>query len=126
MSVNPRNLVLVVEDDEENQLAISMALELEGYEVVTAGHGAVALELLADLAERCCLILLDLTMPTMSGYEFRERQMAMDGLRDIPVVLLSAGEGLDGKATEMQVAACVAKPVGLDDLLATVATHRRA
>lgn len=121
-----RNLVVVVEDDEENQLAISMALEMEGYEVMTAANGAEALELLPEVADRCVLVLLDLTMPIMSGYEFRERQRRDERLAHIPVVLLSAGEGLRGKADDMHLAGCVAKPVSLDDLLAAVATHRRA
>ena len=125
MTEAPRNLVLVVEDDEENQVAISMALEMEGYSVITAGHGAEALQILDDIAGRCCLILVDLTMPVMSGYEFRERQQADAALAAIPVVLLSAGEGLRGKADDMHVAGSIAKPVSLDELLSAVAMYRR-
>jgi two-component system, chemotaxis family, chemotaxis protein CheY len=68
-------LVLVVEDDTLLRQTIADVLEIEGYEVECAGDGREALAFLQN-GTQPCLIVLDLTMPEMDGWEFRRRQKA--------------------------------------------------
>jgi len=108
-----RRTVLVVDDDELVRESLSLALELEGYTAVQAAHGIDALLALRTGA-RPAVILLDLEMPVMPGWEFRERQLADPALADIPVVVVSS--------SHRQVSATrrLAKPFDLDALLRTV------
>lgn len=95
LSADPAN-ILVVEDDHAIRLALSELLIDEGYSVHEAPHGQAALEYLRRAPALPCLILLDLMMPTMTGWEFRSQQRQDASLRDIPVVVLSAlGHRLD-------------------------------
>jgi two-component system OmpR family response regulator len=63
--------ILVVEDDKHVRKLMNAVLKREGYEVVTAGNGIQALEVLD--VQRIDLIILDIMMPEMDGYEFAER-----------------------------------------------------
>src|SRR5512147_1016187 len=81
--------VLVAEDNEplrENMLEV---LSLAGYEATGAENGARALELLRELEPKPDVIVLDLMMPEMSGWRFREAQLADPLLASIPVVVMS-------------------------------------
>ena len=80
--------VLVVDDDPDIRETIRNLLQFEGYRVVTAIDGEGALRVLAS-GERPCVILLDVTMPGMSGRQFRAAQLRDVGMSSIPVVLLS-------------------------------------
>src|SRR5512138_2541112 len=84
-----RPTVLVVDDDESVRESLALALELEGYMVLRAAHGIDAL-LVLRTGIRPDVILLDLEMPVMPGWEFRERQLADPALADIPVVIVSS------------------------------------
>jgi CheY-like chemotaxis protein len=112
--------ILVVDDDEFIREALCEALEVEGYRVTVAGNGAEALAKLgADLPN---VILLDLMMPVMNGWQFRERQLADPRLSPIPVIVLSAhGHGAQAAAV-LSSAAFLAKPFSLDHLLEAVET----
>src|SRR5262245_23155992 len=83
------SLVLVVDDDEEIRNALTEFLSDEGYGVVSASNGR---EALASLREGVhpSVILLDLMMPVMDGWDFRAEQLRDPGLRDIPVVVITA------------------------------------
>jgi CheY-like chemotaxis protein len=81
--------ILLVDDNSDILEVIRVLLEHKGYDVVTAGNGAEALaQLRARLAPQ--LIILDLTMPVMDGWELRDRQLADPALRDIPTIVYSA------------------------------------
>jgi CheY-like chemotaxis protein len=108
--------ILVVDDDQAIRESIAEILEDEGYNVVTAGDGAQALQLLKRLRPK--LIILDLNMPVLSGDEFRLVQRLDPDLRRIPTVVLSAVDRMPERASELQAAACIAKPIKLPDLLA--------
>lgn len=85
-----RGPILVVEDDAVTRETLCRKLDREGWEVATAANGR---EALACIAERePCLILLDLVMPEMDGFEFVERLHADTRYRSIPVILLTAAE----------------------------------
>jgi CheY-like chemotaxis protein len=109
------NAVLVVEDDEGIRQIMQLFLEIEGYNVITAGNGQEGLDALSREPEMC-LILLDLMMPIMNGWEF------MEALKDTryantPVVIVSA------YADQVGAAKCngvLGKPIELDVLLQTV------
>ena len=81
--------VLLVEDNVESAEAFEAILELSGAAVVCAPHSRQALEILA-LERDFCLILLDLMMPVMDGYAFRDVQRADPELSTIPVVCCQA------------------------------------
>jgi CheY-like chemotaxis protein len=111
--------VMLVEDDADIRAMISMLLELEGYRVVATSNGNDALQLLRE-GERPGVILLDLMMPVMNGWQFREQQARDPAIAGIPVVIISG----DGRAPEqssvIDVAGFLKKPIDLELLLATV------
>ena len=112
--------VLVVEDDQEVRDAIAEVLADSEYKPLSASNGAEALERLRAAVQRPCLILLDVMMPTMDGWEFRAEQRRDPTVKDIPVVLLSAHTDVKAAAAQMQVEGFLAKPVAIEKLLATV------
>jgi len=78
-----------VEDDAAVRGALQDALSDDGFEVATAENGRAALELLRA-GRRPSAILLDLMMPVMDGWDFRQEQLNDPSLKDIPVVVLTA------------------------------------
>ena len=81
--------ILVVDDNTDNRFTLFRRLNRQGYgDVVTAEHGRKALELLE--AHSFDLVLLDIMMPEMNGYEVLEAIKSSERLRDIPVVMISA------------------------------------
>ncbi len=105
--------VIVVEDDPDVQKALSQILEFEGFKVYVANNGKEALTVAQN--DTCpCLILLDLMMPVMSGWEFRQEQLRDPELAGIPVVVVTAfEESIDG--TEL-----LRKPFLVEDVLDAV------
>lgn len=119
MDTQTLNPILVVDDDAGIRELISETLADEGYAVVAAPNGVIALRLL----EEChpSLILLDLLMPLMDGDEFLRRYREMPGPH-VPVVVFSAS-GLNrvGRTTRnLDADAFLAKPFDLEDLLKLV------
>jgi two-component system response regulator MprA len=110
---------MLVEDDADIRAMISMLLELEGYRVVASSNGNDALRMLRD-GERPCLILLDLMMPVMNGWQFRAEQARDPAIARIPVVIISGdGHAVEGAASA-RAAGYLKKPIDLDTLLRTV------
>ena len=83
--------VLIVDDDPEIREALTDALEGRGYAVAVASHGREALDLVRS-PPAPCLIVLDLMMPNMDGYEFISEQKRDPKIADIPVVIITAGQ----------------------------------
>ena len=110
--------ILLVEDDPEARDEMAGVLRREGYAVVAAADGEEALE--AVRREMPALILLDLMMPVMDGFEFRVRQMQDPALAEIPIIVLSGGWDLQRKAAALGATACLQKPVDPSRLLAMV------
>jgi CheY-like chemotaxis protein len=113
--VECRATILVIEDDRDIRECMADALEMEGYAVASAGNGREALDRLRR-GLRPDLILLDLLMPVMNGWEFRQVQLADPLLAGIPVVIVSASAPGGTRPAHH-----LPKPFGIDDLLAVVA-----
>src|SRR5439155_11481090 len=114
--------LLLVEDDIDIRIDLAEILREEGYHVVTAGNGAEALsELRAGL--RPCLIILDLMMPGMNGWEFRDEQRRDPELAGVPVVVLSSISDIAHHATALGAAGYLDKPVKLPALFEALARH---
>jgi len=109
--------VLVVDDEIDIREAVSEILAEEGYEVYGAGDGAEALRKARIFHPG--LVLLDLMMPGMNGWEFRAAQSTDPELSQIPVVVLSAL----GRVAGLEAAGFIQKPFDLDELLSTVRKH---
>jgi len=108
--------VLVVEDDADIRDAMVGILESEGYQVSAASHGAEALAQL-QAGNRPCLILLDLMMPIMDGWEFRRRQQDDPALADVPVIVLTALDQAQARAADLDGVDFLKKPLDFDRLL---------
>ena len=112
--------VLVVEDEIAAREVIVDSLEAEGCTVVGASDGAEAKERLEKTPQPPCEILLDLMMPRMNGWQFRDWQRADPRFAPIPVVVLSAVRNVPEEAKKLGAAAYLAKPVTYESLLDTV------
>jgi CheY-like chemotaxis protein len=114
--------ILVVEDDADIRDALAQILEFEGYQVICAANGQEALEYLKD-SEKPGLILLDLMMPVMDGWQFRAEQQKNDKISDVPVIIVSADGRVYQKAAAIGAAGYLRKPVELETLLNAVEKH---
>lgn len=111
--------ILIIDDDQGISEGLSDLLELEGYLVSTASNGKEALENLRTRGDTI-LILLDIMMPIMDGYAFREEQRKIPAIASIPVIVLTAGEAHAARIKTMSVEACMRKPMEIDLLLAEI------
>jgi len=112
--------ILLVEDDIDIRIDLADLLRTEGYEVETAANGQEALDWLRDHRDEVGLILLDLMMPVMNGWDFRARQLEEPELISIPVVLLSGAGDVARHALALKTAGYLIKPLRLDSLLRVV------
>ena len=114
--------VFVIEDDADTREMLGQVLEIEGYEVTLAGDGQDALRRLrTEPPPR--VILLDLMMPGMNGWQFRGEQQRDPALAVIPVVVLSGDDGVERKATALGVSGYLRKPIDLGTLLETISRY---
>ena len=113
-----RGRILVVDDDRDLRELLSAVLNSAGYEVLTAENGAAALSVLRTVIPD--LIILDLMMPVMNGWQFREAQSALPDYAAIPVVCLSGHHAARHQATALGIDVCIVKPFEIDDLFAAV------
>jgi len=122
MESKPFKPILVVDDDTDLRESLALLLALKGYEVITASDGRQALEAL-HAGTPPCLIVLDLTMPEMDGFQFRRAQLEDPDVAGIPVVLCSGHPTAPHVAQQLGVLACFEKPFDVQLLLGVVATH---
>ena len=113
--------ILVVEDDYDIRESVVEVLEEEGYGVDAAGDGREALRLLSEAHPKPSLILLDLMMPNMNGFEFRAEQLKNAEDAAIPVAVLTADGQARAKAEQLHADGLVRKPVKIQPLLDMVA-----
>ena len=112
--------VFVVDDDVAIRDMLSEALEDEGYNVTSASNGLEAINHLRAYPDSPCLILLDLNMPIMTGWEFRSLQQQDPALAAIPVVVVSADRAAQYDPRPLDAVEYLVKPINLDRLLTLV------
>src|SRR6185437_14849947 len=110
--------VVVVEDDLDIREVMRMVLEASGYCVLEAGEGGEALSVCRG--RQPCVILLDLMMPGMDGFQFREAQLQDPAIAAIPVIVVSGGGGIPEKAAKLGAAGYLVKPTDVQRMLAVV------
>lgn len=115
--------ILIVDDDPQLQRLLELTLKREGYEVKTASTGEEAIASVVTFQPD--LVLMDVMMPDMDGYEATKRIRRMSQGRDVPVIFLSALTQVEAKVKGLRVGGTdyVTKPVNLPELLARIEAH---
>ena len=111
--------ILIVEDDPYIRESLQELLCTEGFDVLISTDGAEALALF-QAGTRPQLVLLDLMMPKMDGFAFREQQLNSPDFAHIPVVVMSADENMTANKSKLQVEAYLKKPIDIEELLSLV------
>ncbi|MGO0792781.1 response regulator [Herbaspirillum seropedicae] len=117
-SKNPGRILLLVDDSAEVCALLADVFGAEGYQVLTAANGADALTIIES--QNVDVILTDLRMPVMDGFELAMAIKADSRLRDIPIVLLSATPMKNTWAALEVFSALLVKPCPLNELIRTV------
>jgi CheY-like chemotaxis protein len=112
--------ILVVDDDPDIREAFVTVLTDEGYRVASVDDGAQAFSWLERHGQDTRAILLDLMMPVMDGREFLKRKSATPALRDVPVVVITAGGGCQDLVNTRLACNCLIKPVSIEKLIQAV------
>jgi CheY-like chemotaxis protein len=112
--IEPKFLILVVDDSADNVAMISLALQTQGYRVVTANNGEDAVTVAAHTMPN--LILMDINLPTLDGLGATRRILDTEALRDVPIVAITAfgTEGFQRAAYDAGVSGYLTKPIDLD------------
>lgn len=124
MSMNMnKTTILIIEDDEDILFTLRDYLEIEGYHVLTAGNGIEALELL-KVTETPNLILLDMKMPLMDGWEFAAAY-EKNFTKRAPIIVITAAADAEQRAKDIRAISFVEKPFNLDILLEKIQIHSK-
>lgn len=111
-----RGPILVVEDDHDIRVSLRQLLDDAGYEVQSAAHGRQAMEMLRNAERRAVVIVLDLQMPVMDGWELVDQLRADPELCKVPVII----ETVDDSHAPSGVAHVLKKPFRGDRLIALI------
>ena len=112
------NHILVVDDDPAIRDVVADILEMSDYRVQTANNGAEALAQIR--ADQPAVVLLDLMMPVMDGWEFLRRCRNVDKCARVPVAVMSAARDVAAAASELGAQAYLTKPFDMDAVLDVV------
>ena len=112
--IEPKFLILVVDDSADNVAMISLYLQTQGYRVVTASNGEDAVTIATSMFPN--LILMDINLPTLDGLGATRRIRETDALRDLPIVAITAfgTEGFQRAAYDAGISGYLTKPLDLD------------
>ena len=118
--MDKKHLILIIDDEEHILNSLKIYLTMEGFETVVANRGKQALELMNET--KPSLVLLDVMMPEMDGFEVLSSIRKNDSLKDIPVVMLTAKAQDEDilKGYKEQVSSYITKPFNLDELVDTI------
>lgn len=121
-NVKNNSHILIVEDSPDLQLLLTQLLSGEGYRISCAFNGQQALDFLQTTSELPALILLDIMMPVMDGFEFRDAQKQDPRIAEIPFIVMTADYNAKAHATQMGAVEVLQKPLlDIDRLIATAA-----
>ena len=109
-------LVLVVDDQEINRDVLGMILE-DDYEIIYASNGREALEQIERYRDRLSVVLLDLIMPELDGFQVLERVRGNEFLKQIPVIVLTAEKTAELRALQMGAADFITKPFDMHEVI---------
>jgi DNA-binding response OmpR family regulator len=115
-----RGPVLIVEDDPDIRAALADVIAEDGHEIMTAVNGRDALDQLRATDVPPSVIVLDLMMPVMDGWQFAAGLREVAAWSTIPIVIVSAGDDVESEARALGARGHLRKPVDLDELLAMV------
>jgi CheY-like chemotaxis protein len=112
--VEPKFLILVVDDSADNVAMISLDLQYQGYKVVTASNGEDAISVATQTMPN--LILMDINLPTLDGLGATRRIREHEALREVPVIAITAfgTEGFQRAAYDAGISGYLTKPLDLD------------
>jgi two-component system cell cycle response regulator DivK len=115
--------ILYIEDNLDNRILVRRVLEIEGYQVLEAGDGPTGIKLAQE--QNPALILVDINMPEMDGYEVTRRLRAIDQFRDVPIIALTAKvmKGDREKTLEAGCSGYIQKPIDVDLLPMQLAAY---
>jgi two-component system cell cycle response regulator DivK len=112
----PAATILYIEDDQQNRVLVRRVLEASGFTVIEAENGTVGLQLAQELLPD--LILLDINLPEISGYEVTSRLKELEALAHVPIVAMTANV-MKGDREKTLAAGCdgyIEKPIDVDML----------
>lgn len=112
--IEPKYLILVVDDSADNLAVISLFLQTQGYRVVTANNGEDAVNVAAQTLPN--VILMDINLPGLDGLGATRKIRETEALREVPVIAITAfgTEGFQRAAYDVGVAGYLTKPIDLD------------
>lgn len=113
-TIEPKFLILVVDDSADNVAVISLDLQQQGYRVVTASDGEDAVTVATQMLPN--LILMDINLPTLDGLGATRRIRETDAMRDVPIVAITAfgTEGFQRAAYDVGISGYLTKPIDFD------------
>ena len=111
-----RRLVLVVEDQDINRDVLGMILEDE-YDIIYATNGKEALESMEENIDQLSIVLLDLMMPVMDGFEVLEAVREDPGMQRIPIIVLTADKSAELRALKLGAADFITKPYDMHEVI---------
>lgn len=112
--------ILVIDDDADLRETLVDILSDQGFEVVSAEHGAAALQIVQQRNLRPDVILLDIMMPVMDGPTFAAERKNEPRLATVPVIALTAHRDCAGAARQVGAVVCLSKPLKLEKLVAAI------
>ncbi|HNA89584.1 MAG TPA: response regulator, partial [Anaerolineales bacterium] len=120
LNLNPRSTILVVDDEPSIRMGLSATISRHGYKVITAENGSDAI--LKAKANQPDLIISDVMMPVLNGYEMKNQMAREPGLANIPFIFLTARTSLDDRLSGLRQGAddYVTKPFTAEELLARI------
>ncbi len=118
--------ILIIEDDRDILEVLTDLLESEGYAVSSANNGLEAIMVLESAKYLPHLMLVDLMMPIMNGFQFRDFQKNDSRFNHIPVVFMSADGHNEARRDLIGSLMFMKKPLALDEVLDTIYSHTLA
>lgn len=108
-SVNGKRQILIVDDEQVNRELLGF-IAASNYDVLYASDGASALDIMKEHSKTLSLVLLDLNMPDVDGFEVMKRMMESDDLKNLPVLIMTSEEGAEIECLKLGAADFIAKP----------------